>query len=70
MGGSVFTIEAKFFSPRAKTKMLVMIVYIKEAFGRQIRALDLISAETKKKALVKLDKISVVSKTTLFVLEK
>ncbi len=49
----------KNFSPEAKARMLVMIQNIKEAFGQRIKALDWMSAETKQKALVKLDKITV-----------
>lgn len=49
----------KNFSPAAKAKMLVMITNIKEAFGQRIKALDWMSAETKQKALAKLDKITV-----------
>jgi len=50
----------KNFSPEAKVKMLVMIQNIKEAFGLRIKALDWMSAETKQKALAKLDKIKVL----------
>jgi putative endopeptidase len=49
----------KNFSPEAKVKMLVMIQNIKEAFGLRIKTLDWMSEETKQKALVKLDKITV-----------
>ncbi|HYN83718.1 MAG TPA: M13 family metallopeptidase [Pyrinomonadaceae bacterium] len=50
---------ARHFSPRAKERMLTMIGDIREAFARRIRALDWMGEETKRKALAKLDKITV-----------
>ena len=50
----------KSFSPEAKARMLVMIQNIKEAFRLRIKALDWMSAETKEKAIAKLDKIKVL----------
>jgi putative endopeptidase len=49
----------KHFSPEAKSRMLVMVEDIKEAFRQRIKTLDWMSETTKQKALVKLDKITV-----------
>lgn len=49
----------KNFSPEAKARMLVMIQNIKEAFAQRIKKLDWMSMETKQKAILKLDKITI-----------
>jgi putative endopeptidase len=49
----------RYFSPRAKAQMLVMIDDIKAAFRQRIKKLDWMGDETKQKALAKLGKIIV-----------
>ena len=49
----------KNFSPEAKKNTQEMVSYIKKAFQNRINKLDWMSAETKKKAIQKLNKINV-----------
>ncbi len=49
----------KYFPPEAKTKMIKMIENLRAAFAVRIKNVDWMSAETKKKALEKLDAITV-----------
>ena len=49
---------AKHFSPRAKERMKVLVKNLIEAYREDIKALDWMSAETKTKALDKLDKFT------------
>jgi len=46
----------RYFKPEAKERMVRLVSNLKDAFGERIRGLEWMSAETKKKALEKLDK--------------